>query len=721
MATEMLHDYSYQARMKRLRDLKIKHTYEKKEQKGYMDGDDYATVPLPAGYKFNPIYNEGEHFFYGLEGNSINFKAFLENHPLYIDKDEILAGRWADMLPGYRRGCAYDKYFPYHHLKELQSYYKIGTGIGADAHFACDYTIGLELGFGGLLNKIRHYAALHGENKKAFYDAEEMVVLAIQDFIRRHIVLAEEMLDAETDERIRENLSEMIAANKKIISDKPESLLEACQWLAWFNTVSRMYDRDGAGCMLDVILYPYYKADIESGVLDEEKAVFILANFLLNETHYHQLSGKDENGNDLTNELSFLILDAGHMLNCSLNLTVNVHDCLDEKFLKKAIYYLFTDRNGWPRFSGERGLMEFTKNEGVTKEDAYKRIAIGCNWVAIPGLEYPINDCVKINTARVFEIAFAQMKNEPKPSVERLFELFIEHLTIAVDVTGQGINHHLDHQHKVLPELVMNLLMQDTIEKGEDISVCAKYLTMGVDGVALGTVADSFAALEQRIEKEKILSWEEAFDAIENNYEGTQRERIRLMLKSSERYCQGNSLGDKWAQRVSQHFAQTVKAFEMPGRRQLVPGWFSWSSTIAFGKVVGATPDGRLAHTPVTHGANPNPGFRKDGAATAMSTGVALARAGYGNTCPWQLEMDPKISAQEGGLENVEHMLRTHFDLGGTLVNINILDRDVLMRAHENPELYPDLVVRVTGFTAYFAVLSPTFRQLMVDRFVEGF
>ena len=83
--------------------------------------------------------------------------------------------------------------------------------------------------------------------------------------------------------------------------------------------------------------------------------------------------------------------------------------------------------------------------------------------------------------------------------------------------------------------------------------------------------------------------------------------------------------------------------------------------------------------------------------------------------------MDPKISADDGGLENVEKLLKTHIDMGGTLININILDKDVLFKAHENPMLFPDLVVRVTGFTAYFATLSPEFRQLVVDRFVEGF
>ena len=152
----------------------------------------------------------------------------------------------------------------------------------------------------------------------------------------------------------------------------------------------------------------------------------------------------------------------------------------------------------------------------------------------------------------------------------------------------------------------------------------------------------------------------------------------------------------------------------------LVPGWFSWARTIEYGAAVGATPNGRRAGEPISHGANPNPGFRRDGAPTAQSNGIAAVQCGYGNTAPLQLEFDPGIGAEEGGVERVEKLIRTHFDRGGTLININVLDKEKLFAAHKNPDLYPDLVVRVTGFTAYFASLSPRFRQLVVDRFLEG-
>ena len=158
----------------------------------------------------------------------------------------------------------------------------------------------------------------------------------------------------------------------------------------------------------------------------------------------------------------------------------------------------------------------------------------------------------------------------------------------------------------------------------------------------------------------------------------------------------------------------------MPNGRQLVPGWFSWARTIEYGSKVGATPNGRRCGEPISHGANPNPHFRQDGAPTAQSNGIASVQCGYGNTAPLQIEFDPHVSADEMGVDTVLALIEGHFKQGGTLININVLDGEKLMKANENPEDYPDLVVRVTGFTAYFASLSPQFRQLVVDRFLEG-
>ena len=103
-----------------------------------------------------------------------------------------------------------------------------------------------------------------------------------------------------------------------------------------------------------------------------------------------------------------------------------------------------------------------------------------------------------------------------------------------------------------------------------------------------------------------------------------------------------------------------------------------------------------------------------------MSNGIAAIQPGYGNTAPFQLELDPGLKAEEGGIEKVMALLKGHVDQGGTLININIVDKDKILAAHKDPEKYPELVVRVTGFTAYFITLSPEFRQLVVDRMLES-
>lgn len=340
--------------------------------------------------------------------------------------------------------------------------------------------------------------------------------------------------------------------------------------------------------------------------------------------------------------------------------------------------------------------------------------------MSIPGKEYTLNDIVKINAAKVFEVAWDEMFESGEKSLERLWNLFLKHMKCAVEATADGIRFHLNHQDRNEPELILNLLSHGPIEKGCDVTKGATYFNLCMDGAALATVADSFAAIEQRIIDEKRLTFDELNTAIQSNFEGVEGEYIRRMLQHSERYCQGNSRGDRWAVRVSGEYSALVRSQNerYPGLN-FIPGWFSWSNTIYFGRHVGATPNGRRAKEAISHGANPHPGFRRDGAVTAMCNSIASIQPGYGNTAPVQLELDPGAANSPEALDKLVSMIRTLLNSGNTLLNINIIDGDKVLAAHENPDLFPDLVVRVTGFTAYFSMLSKDFRQLVVDRIID--
>lgn len=715
----------YQQRMERLVERKIQQTREKLAALGARDEDDYGLVLPPEGFVPELPVRDENGSFAGAYAWGRNFRYLMENHPVYIDPDDALAGRWMFMLSRMRLG--YKLYrsnfaFDYSDLVPLQEKYDITSGIGKDAHFAPDYEIGLSLGWGGLLDKARAALEKFGRDPaaKELFEAEIDAIEGIQCWVRHLALAARDRALTEYDRERKQNLIEMAQVCFRLISAPPETLREACQWLALFNMASRTYNRDGAGGQLDELLRPYYERDLAAGRIDDEDAEFYLFCLLLNDPHYYQLGGPGEDGRDMASPLSFLILEAAAKLKSSCNLTIRVHDGMDRRLFRRGVEILLENKLGYPRFSGDKALVAGFMRNGYSAGLARKRIATGCNWMSLPGLEYTLNDVVKINIAKVFEVAFQETAAADSPSVEKLEENYIRHFRIAVETVMKGIDFHLAHQYRNEPELLLNLLSHGPLEKGLDVSHGgATFYNMALDGAGLAVVADSFAAVQQFVEEEKSVSWRELAEQLRADFQLPGGEALRKKLLSGDRFGRGGGRGDFWAVRLTEILDQEVAGKRTPAGYRMIPGWFSWADTVRFGKSVGATPNGRRAHTPISHGANPNPGFRKDNALTAMARAIAAVQPGYGNTAPWQLELDIGYAKTGQAVENLMALMEAHFELGGTLININIVDAEKILAAHANPELYPDLIVRVTGFSAYFTSLSKEFRQLVVDRLIR--
>ena len=717
----MVLSMDYESKIATLRAMKAVQTQDKIREEGLLDEDDYGRIVPPKGlWETRPNHPDGS--FYGYEAWADNFCSLMAVHPVYVKDYDAFAGRWMYFMSKMRKN-KWNPAYPYDHLKEDIARYDIICGIGDDAHFAPDYRMGLELGWGGLKAKIEHYRGINrDEGQQSFYDLHLRAIDAIQGWIRRHIDEALRLAEEAHSPETREHFLTIARTNEAILDSTPATFREACQWIIWYHLASRTYNRDGAGDQLDALLFPYYKADMENGTLDKDEAVYLLACFLINDPVYWQIGGPDEDGKDQTNELSFLILEAADKIDTSLNITVRVHDGLDPELFRKSVGYLVKNKNGWPRFSGNDALVEGFMRNGYPAGLARKRIAVGCNWMSIPGLEYTMNDLVKVNMAKVFEVAYDElMAGCADPDTEALWSIFDSHLGKAVHTAAEGIRHHLRYQKYNEPELILNLLSHGPIEKGKDVADGgAEYLNLAIDGAGLAVVADSFAALEQRVEKESMFTWERVKEAVDHNFSGEGDERIRQFLKTSERYGKEKSLGEKWALRIRDAFTRHVRAESDASERQLfIPGFFSWANTVTFGEHVGATPNGRPAHAPISHGANPLPGFVADGASLSLATAVAKVQPGYGNTAPMQWELDPTFARMDN-VGIIMAIIKTHFKLGGTLINVNIMDKAKVLEAHKDPSRYPDLVVRVTGFTAYFCMLSPPFRQLVVDRILES-
>ncbi len=745
--------FTYAERLEALRATKMAQTREKQEVIGSMDHDDWALILPPperrrivrtmssSGMPITDCLLEGFEVesnhpsggFFGPRAVGANYRRLLDCHPTYIDPMSSLAGGYMVNFMSYRKPH-WNPDLDYPHLRDAQRLYKLVPGIGATQHFCQDLAIGLALGWGGILGKIRQAQETAPPDRADFLAGLQDVVLGIQGWIRRHATAAQQMAAEEADAERQENLLAMAEINERLASEPPRTFREACQWMLWFQITARMYNGSGSLGRLDVLLYPYYEREKAAGTLSDEEALFHIACLLLRDTSYIQLGGPNAVGQDVTNPVSYLVLEAAHRLRIPANVGVSVGEAVDQGLLRRGVEILFDDKTGIPKFLGADSVVSGFARNGYPLELARERAYAGCHWYGIPGREYTLMDCVKINFGAVFEVALREMmgvESDPtglrspvvsEPSINALWACFERHLQRAIDVLAEGFDYHLEHMHEVYPELVMDLLCHGPIEKGLDASHGGvEFYNMCIDGAALATVADSFAALEQRVEREKRLTWPEIMHYLETNWEGPGGERARLMMKSVPRYGSGGSRADEYAVRIAKTFAERVVARPTPGGRRMIPGLFSWANTIPMGKELGATPNGRRAGEPISHGANPDPGFRQDGAPTALAVAIAAVQPGYGNTAPMQIDFDPGIRKDEGGLEKVMSLIRTHFSLGGTQININVMDAEQVLEAHKDPSKYPDLIVRVTGFSAYFASLSQEFRQLVVDRIIaEG-
>jgi len=734
--TAKIAELTYDQRLAALRETKMQQTREKQEALRVMDQDDHGRIMPPPELRditeymgpsgemvrdaklnnFRPKSNHPSGGFFGAKACGENFRLFLDAHPVYINPMSSLAGGYMAYFMGYRNP-GWPPEFDFSNLQDEQKKYGIYAGIGATQHFCQDMIIGFNLGWGGLLKKIRHYRKTNPKSED-FYDGLEQVILGTQDWMSRHVESAKGMAVDEKDPSSSRNLEEIAEINERLLTEPPRTFREACQWTVWYQMIARMYNGSGSMGQIDDWLRPFYERESAAGTLTDEEAIFHLACLLLNDTQYYQLGGPDAEGKDTTNKVSFLVLEAVHRLKAPANIGVRVFDGLDPELLSRSVEIMFEDKTGFPKFLGDKGLVEGFEKNGYSAQLARQRIYSGCHWFAVPGREYTLNDCVKINFATVFEVAFWGMMNNAdiKPCVHELWRSFEKNLRRAVEVTKEGLDFHMKHMHQVFPELVLDLLCYGTLEKGLDASNGGvEYYNLCIDGSGLATVADSFAAAEQRVEKENRLTWQQLAEHMKNDYKDA--ENARLMLSSIPRYGRGGTRADEWAVRIVQAFTRFVKEKPTPAGFNVIPGLFSWASMISMGQTVGTTPNGRHAYAPISHGASPDPGFLRGGnAPTAMAVAVASVQCGYGNTAPLQLDMDPGLASGNDGVAKVEALIKGHFELGGTMINMNVIDKKQVLEAHQDPSKHPNLIVRVTGFSAYFASLSKNLRQLVVDR-----
>lgn len=754
----------YETRIRALHRAKLEHTDEKIARYGSFDVDDHGYIPWTEPIPFEPVSSHPSGGCWGMKDIGESFRRWLEVHPVYIHPQSAIAGAWVYKgipgVAGFERATdmgapdspkgnrtrtldGYPKNWrpedrPTHLYEKLLGYNTYSPGIGHPNHFGPDMTIGLDLGWGGLLEKVLRYRELNspaeGGADTTFYDGEENLILGMQAWIRRHVEHARAMVRLEDDPATRENLETIAQINEHLVHGAPRTFREAIQFLGWFQCIDRMWALGGALGQIDELLRPWYEADLASGRETDESIIWQLASLFFNDSHYSQIGGQGPDGRDLTSPMSFLVLEAMHRIRIPVNVALRVHDGMDQSLLRKALEYMAADGTGVD-FALSGGLDEGFMRNGYPVGLARMRAKVGCNWTALPGIEYGSQDGTRLCLVTPLLLAIDDVlatnaaadaaADPPAPAaatMDALWRRYEHHLGVAVATVKAGKDIHMERQADNYPEIVLNLFCHGPIERGLDASAGGlDIIDLAFDGIGLATTADSFAAIEQRVAEEQKLSLAELRRHLKDDYEGA--EPVRLMLATVPRYGSGGSRADEWARRIAELWTSLVRDTPTDrGHWTCMPGLFSHGATSNFGRLLGATPNGRRAGEPVSHSADPDPGFVPGGgvALTAKANAVASTQSRWGNTTPLQVEIDTGLMNSMGGTDAVADFIMAHNRQGGTLINMNIVKKEHVIEAHEDPATHPDLMIRVTGYSAYFGSLSREYRQPIVDRIIAG-
>jgi formate C-acetyltransferase len=595
-----------------------------------------------------------------------------------------------------------------------------------------------------------------GESKN-FYESVILVMEGTQNFMMRYHNLLMEYADKEDDKDKKENMK-LVAQNcKNIMMAKPQSFHEAVQSL-WFLFVILHMESNASSFSpgrMDDFLYPYYKNDIEKGCLDEQRALEIIECLWLkfNEIVYMRnshsakyfagfpigfnvaIGGQDKNGNDFSNEISFLCLKAQEHLGLPQpNLSVRLHKKTDDKILKEAIHVV-SKGSGMPQFFNDEAVIPTMIELGIEEKDARNYAIVGCVEVTTQGNNLGWSDAAMVNLNKVLEVTLTGGKclltgeqiaenfgdittynsfEELENAFKKQIDYFMDKMILACEKVEKA---HIE----LLPSPFLSSVIDDCMEKGLDVTNGgAHYNYSGIQMIQIANLADSFAAIKQLVFDEKRISKEDLIAALKNNFEGYEVIRTMLLNKVPK---YGNDIdwvdqiGVKWAE----YFRNRLSTYTNYRGGKYHTGMYTVSAHVPMGENVGASPDGRLTKEPLADGGM-SPVYGRDvtGPTAVLKSVSKLDKRLTSNGGLLNMKFLPEFFNTETGINKFAIMLRSFVDLEIPHIQFNVVKKEDLIAAKKNPEQYRGLTIRVAGYTAYFIELADELQNEIIARTSYG-
>ena len=597
------------------------------------------------------------------------------------------------------------------------------------------------------------YANPADHEKIHFSDSVILCCQGMKILGERHAAEARRLAEIEENPERKQELLGIAEICDWVPYNPPRTFREAIQ-TAWFVQMGikmvQASTSQGLG-RFDQYMYPFYRRDIEAGKLTKEQAQELIeclwiknAEVIMLQSKYQarhfagyqsfhnvNIGGLTREGADATNELSYMCLQATYDVRLnSPTLSVRVHKNTPEKLLLKSAEVIRTGC-GMPQFHSDEVGIRMMLSCGTSIEDAYDYDIMGCSEANVQGKMWkgpgagPVNmgACVEfaLNDGYLKMLDGKERRGLPAGD-SRKFNSYQELEDAFKKQMAHLIKHEcifntvLEEAHiNICPEPHVSSLFEGPVETGIDYlrGGCLYNTGSTLVYTGLADVANSLAAVKKFVFDEKTLTMDELLDALNSNFEG--KEDLRLMLLNrGPKYGRDDDYVDEIARRVADFCAEESGKHSIRGAKY-ISAFVPVSANTPLGMVVGGLPSGRKAGMPLAEGISPQQGTDKSPTEVIKSV-TKFDHARHLDGGMLNMKFTPSVLAGESGLRNFVSLVKAFLDRGGWHIQFNVVDADTLKDAQEHPERYPTLMVRVAGYSAYFAELCRETQDDIISR-----
>ena len=591
-----------------------------------------------------------------------------------------------------------------------------------------------------------------GVDKRDELRAMDIVCDAMIAYANRHADKLEELAATEQDEQRKAELLEMARICRKVPAHAPETVHEALQhyWFIHLGVVTELnpWDSFNPG-RLDQSLYPLYKKEMEEGTTTKEKVYEVLQSFWVKFNNHPSppkvgvtaeesntytdfclinVGGVKEDGSDGVNDMSYILLDViQEMRLLQPSSMIQVSKKNPDRFIRQAVEIIKTGF-GQPSVFNTDALVQEMLRAGKDVKDARNGGCSGCvetgafgteayiltGYFNLPKiLELTLNDGFDKRTGKQLGLHTGQATDFK--TYDELFTAYkaqVNHF-MRIKLSGNNIIERIFMRNMPVPFL--SVLIDDCIAKGKDY-MCggARYNSTYVQGVGLGSITDMLTSLRYNVYDKKNVTMKELKDALDNDFKGYEELQYQLVY-NTPKYGNDDDYADEQEVEVFNMYYDALNGRKSPRGADYRVNMLPTTCHVYFGKVTGATPDGRNAWKVLSEGISPVQGADTNGPTAVIRSAAKIDHIKTGGTLLNQ-KFTPSLLSTDEGCYNLVHLIRAYFRMDGHHIQFNVVNADTLRDAQKHPENYRDLIVRVAGYSDYFNDLGEDLQNEIICR-----